>query len=113
MRDMIYAIHPPRIGENKRPVYGEHSQIPSTDLLQSKKTFVWIMIFLFMLVFGLSLSLVWFAFFALLLTNFNLIANRTIPQFSWECKKAASLWFLIYSNFLQKGHLELSAIAEY
>lgn len=91
MRDMIYAIHPPRIGENKRPDYGEHSQIPSTDLLRGKKTVVWILIFLFMLAFGLSLSLDCFAFFALLLTNFNLIANRTVPQFSWECKKAADL----------------------
>uniref|UniRef100_A0A452UJY3 Beta-chimaerin n=1 Tax=Ursus maritimus TaxID=29073 RepID=A0A452UJY3_URSMA len=27
-------IHPPRIGKNKRPDYGEHSQNPSTDLLQ-------------------------------------------------------------------------------
>lgn len=84
-------IHPPRIGKNKRPDYGEHSQNPSTDLLQGKKTFVGFMIFLFMLAFGLSLSLVCFTFFALLLINFNLIANRTVPQFSWECEKAASL----------------------
>lgn len=65
MRDMLYAIHPPGIGENKRPDYGEHSQIPSTDLLQGKKAFVWILIFLFMLAFGLLLNLVYFLCIAL------------------------------------------------
>ena len=79
---MPYVIQPPRIQENKGPDFGEHSQIPSTNLLQGKKTFVWIMIFLFMLAFGLSLSLVCFIFFVLLLTDFNLITNRTVPQFS-------------------------------
>ena len=96
---MLYVIYPQKLGKINDQIMENRAKYPILICYNTSVDYDFLIC-----VCSWAFTKFSLVYFLCFIAKFNLITNRTVPQFSYEHKKAGRFWFLIYSDGLHKGN---------